>query len=208
MHRPYHGRIREMSQQTAALDDYAIRMTLIKLMQSTFPLSTRLEFRLVGLAAAVVRGVNYTAPDIDFLMRTHADVDTLAAALSAFQCVQAPTWHPKLHEYRASFLVDGVQVNLKTVDIPSDDDTIDTYGPGPWQHYTMVLCGIFRVPTVAPELLLISELRARRPSRYNSIIEILRRRGAELDLVTRGMTNAGIPKTRQLRILKQLQESE
>jgi hypothetical protein len=197
-----------MSQQIATLDDYAIRTTLITLMQSTFPLSTRLDFRLVGPAAAVVRGANYTASDIDILMKSHADVDTLGAALSAFQCLQPPTWNAETKEYRARYLIDGVQVSLRTVDIESDSDTHETYGRGPWEHFTVVICGVFRVPAVAPELQLITELSNKRPDHYNAIIETLRRRGPELALVKRGMDNIGIPKSRQLKILKQLQESK
>jgi hypothetical protein len=194
-----------MSQPTATLDDYTIRSTLITWIQKVFPLNNRIEYRLVGSASAVVRGAACPAKDIDILVRNHSDVDQFGAALSAFKCLQAPTWLPEARQYYANYLIDGVEVGFSTVDIDTDSDLIETYGPGPWKHFTVVICGYYRVPTADLELQLITQLLRERPDYYNPIIASLQRRGADLDLVSRGLIHIGLPQTRQDEILKQLQ---
>lgn len=91
-------------------------------------------FRLVGTAAALAQGVRLTTSDVDILLARRDDVDTFAAALVGFPCRASPTWLAEARQYFARFDVDGVGVELSTVEQPVHTDTSECAGPGPWRH--------------------------------------------------------------------------
>ena len=197
-----------MSHPPATLTQERIRAVLIAVLQAAGQLAERGDYRLVGTAAAVLRGVDCPAADIDILVKTHADVDQFGAALAAFPCLDAPAWIAQSQQYYANYLVDGVEVGFSTVDIASDSDLIETFGPGPWQHYSLIACGPYRVPVVALELRLITELYRDRPDRYQPILSGLGQLGADLDLVGRGLAFIGLPPARQEEIMQLLRTTQ
>lgn len=73
------------------------------------------DYRLIGTAADLLRGVPIEPCDVDFLMPTRSDVDTFARALAAYRCLSPPTWMPCCVQYYAAFEVGGVQVDASTV---------------------------------------------------------------------------------------------
>lgn len=163
------------------------------------------EYRLVGTGAALAQGVQLPAGDIDILVAQRADVDKFAAALSGFRCLEPPAWLPEARQYFTHFEVEEIEAGASTVEVPTETDTFECIGPGPWNHYVDVKIGKHLVPVVRLELRLVSELVRNRPDRYMPLIEHMRAHGADLQLVHRAMNDRGVDPVRQVHILDQLQ---
>ncbi len=167
---------------------------LIAFLDATVPTCAHVVYRVVGTGAALLHGVPLPAADIDILVKERADVDALDATLSAYPCLVSPVWLPDSRQYYAGYDVHGVEVELSTVEIDSDADTIETFGRGPWEHYVLIPCGRYAVPTVALELRLITELYRNRPDRIRPLIEFMRTHGCDQGFIGRGIAAAGLPK--------------
>lgn len=162
------------------------------------------EYRLVGTGAALLHGVPGHAGDIDILARDRHGVDALGAALAPFRCLRAPGWLPSGRQYYGSYEVHGVELEISTVEVASEADTIETFGSGPWTHFALLTCGPYAVPTVALELRLLTELRRNRPERYHPLIGFLREGGCDTALVQRGMEAAKLPRAMHDDVLDRL----
>lgn len=150
------------------------------------------EFRLVGTASSLLRGIDLAVGDIDILFRHRSGVDEWFEVLYPDAIVEiSPEWLPASGQYFAELLVDGVKVELSTVEWVSDDDTIECYGRGPWLHFDELDVDGVPVPAVASELRLVSEFVRGRPERFGPIVEFLRKHGCDLDLVRRGLASRG-----------------
>src|SRR5262245_53704434 len=163
------------------------------------------EYRLVGTAAALAQGVRLPTGDIDILVRRRADVDRFAEAVSGFPCLEPPGWLPNARQYFTHFKVEEIDAGASTVEIPTDADTFECIGRGPWEHYVSVSVGVHRVPVVRLELRLVSELVRNRPDRYEPLLGHMRAHGADLQLLQKAMSDRGIDLTRRRRVLDQLQ---
>ena len=163
------------------------------------------EVRLVGTASSVMRGIRVPANDIDILFREHAGVDAWFAALSADLDVDsAPAWMADSQQYFARVHSGDVVIELSTVEIESDSDTIECFGEGPWRHFDLVDVGARTMPAVATELRLITEVSRGRSDRYRPILDHLRGIGCDLALIRRGLANAGITEDATVSILAEL----
>jgi hypothetical protein len=130
-----------MSRENPSLTIESLKATLTTFFDLAGDLPEKIEYRLLGTAAALLHGVRLPANDIDLIVRHRADVDAFGAVLAPFQCLVAPNWL----RMRSSTMETTTSRELKlasaTVEVDSDRDTIETYGPGPWQHYTNLSCG-------------------------------------------------------------------
>jgi hypothetical protein len=188
------------------LDRSRLQDTLIIVLEHTLPAYPDIDYRLVGTGAALLHGVRLPAGDVDLLVKERADVDAFGAALSSFKCLEPPAWLPEANQYYANYFVNGVEVGISTVEVETDSDAIETFGPGPWErHYVLLPCGPYRVPTVKLELRLITELYRDRPDRYAPIIAHLRAHGCDLDLLRRGFAVGRLPQAVRESVLGQLQ---
>jgi hypothetical protein len=191
------------------LDRDRLLDTLIVVLDHVLPLYPDVQYRLVGTGAALLHGVDLPAGDVDILVRERSDVDAFNAALAPFVRLEPPAWLPHSRQYYANYAVNGVEVGISTVEIETDSDLIETYGPGPWErHYVLLPCGPYSVPTVALELRLITDLHRDRPQRYRPLIQYLRAQGCDLDLVRRGLAAPRLPQAVQESVLGQLQGTE
>jgi hypothetical protein len=170
------------------------------------PRASDLRYRLVGTGAALAQGVDLPTGDIDILVTRRDHVDSFAAALSDFPCLDPPAWLPHANQYFTHFTVDEIKVGASTVEVPSDTDTFECIGRGPWQHHVDVAFGAHTVPAVALELRLVSELVRDRPDRQLPLIEHLRSHGADLQLIRRAMIDRAVEPSLQQRIVEQLQD--
>lgn len=196
-----------MEHSTSTLDQARFRETLITFLDYAMPTCAQIDYRLVGTGAALLHGVLLPVDDIDILVRERHDVDTFGSALSSFRCLEAPAWLAEMRQYYANYEVNGVEVGISTVEVASDVDTIETFGRGPWEHFTPIPCGRYAVPTVALELRLITELFRDRPDRYQPLIQFLQVHGCDLDFIRRGIAAAGLSQTVQDDILDKLREA-
>jgi hypothetical protein len=188
------------------LDRSRLQATLITVLDHVMPVYPDIDYRLVGTGAALLHGVDLPAGDVDILVRERSAVDAFDAALAPYACLEPPAWLSHSHQYYANYAVNGVEVGISTVEIETGSDIIETYGPGPWErHYVLLPCGPYTVPTVALELRLITELYRDRPERYRPLIQYIRARGCDLDLVRRGLAAPRLPQAVQERVLGQLQ---
>lgn len=162
------------------------------------------EFRLVGTASAVARGVPLPAGDVDILMRRRSDVDAIAAAMSDLPCRTAPAWLPEASQYFAAFTVDGIALEFSTVERPADTDTLECAGPGPWEHFDLVDLGPRRIPAVSLELRLVTELARNRPERFKPLLTHLRLYGGENPLLLRAMRDRRVDPALQRHVADQL----
>src|SRR4051812_7271753 len=163
------------------------------------------EFRLVGGAASALRGVELSAGDIDVLFRERDGVDRWCAALSTeHKVVESPRWIEESCQYFASVRVGGERVELSTVELHTDLDTMECFGSGPWTHFDEVTCGEIAVPLVAEELRLVTEVARGREARWLAIARFLADRGGDVDLVERGLTGHGIHPDRVAEIVEVL----
>jgi hypothetical protein len=162
--------------------------------------------RLAGSASSVLRGVDIPAADIDILFADRTGVDAWVDSLGV-RCVieTSPRWLPDARQYFARLDIAGVVVELSTVEIHTEHDTHEGFGPGPWRHFDNVEYSGGSVPAVATELRLITEITRGRDDRLLPIIEFLRRSTCDLDLVRRGLNNNGTPTNTVQRVLAQLE---
>jgi hypothetical protein len=156
------------------------------------PETLGIKYRLGGTAAALAQGVQLPARDVDILVTRRADVDRFAAALSRFTCLVAPVWLPASRQYFARFEVEGIEVEVTTVEQAVDTDTFECVGPGPWEHFVEVRFGRHVVPVIRLELRLVSELVRDRPDRYEPLIEHMRCHGSDFQLVQRAMKDRAV----------------
>lgn len=164
-----------------------LRRALIAVLDHALPACAAFDYRLVGTGAALLHGAALPAADVDLLVKERAAVDAFAAALAAFPCLAPPAWLPEARQYYGSWKVEGVEVEISTVEIEAETDAIETFGPGPWVHYTLLRCGPYEIPTVALELRLITELRRQRADRQRPIAALMRERGCDAALLRRGI---------------------
>jgi hypothetical protein len=151
------------------------------------------ELRLVGTASSVMRGIDLPANDIDLLFHDRSGVDSWFGVLSAHLDVgSAPAWIADSQQYFARMHDGDVTIELSTVEIKSDADTIECFGEGLWRYFDLVPCGALTVPAVATELRLITEVSRGRPDRYRPIVDHLRRVGCDVALIRRGLEHAGV----------------
>ncbi|MFC7720261.1 hypothetical protein [Nonomuraea recticatena] len=156
-----------------------------------------LPYRVGGTSAALLQGVRLPAGDVDLLAARREDVDTVAAALSSFPCLYAASWLPETSQYFARYEVNGVVVEISTVEQEADSDGMECVGRGPWQHYVLITCGPYRVPVVRLELRLATELLRDRPDRYEPLLDHMAAQGFDADLLDRAMAARGLSAERQ-----------
>jgi hypothetical protein len=194
-----------MARSGPMLDRALLVETLTLVLDHVLPSRAGIAYRLVGTGAAMLHGVDLPVGDLDITLKERSDVDAFGVALSSFDCLEAPAWLPETRQYYANYAVNGVEVGLSTVEVETDSDTIETYGPGLWEkHYCLLPCGPYQVPTVNLELRLITELYRDRPDRYTPLIAHLREHGCDLDLVRRGLSGGRLSQDTVDRVLKQL----
>lgn len=196
-----------MGRPTLCIDQTLLRETLTAVLDHIMPTGAQIEYRLVGTGAALLHGVSLPAVDVDILVRERHGVDVFGAALSSFRCLEAPVWLAETQQYYGNYEVNGVEVGISTVEIASDADTIETFGRGPWEHFLLLPCGRYVVPTVALELRLITELFRNRPDRYQPLIQFMHAHGCDLGYVRRGIAAAGLPQAMQDDVLHKLREA-
>ena len=78
---------------------------------------------------------------------------------------------------------------------------------GPWEHFALLPCGPYTVPTVVLELRLITELFRNRPERSEPLIRFMQQNGCDVEFIRRGMVAGGLPQVVQDDVLKRLRES-
>lgn len=143
--------------------------------------------------------------DIDLLAKERAVVDRFGALMEPhFPCVAAPALLPGARQYFCAYAVVGTTVEMSTVETDSDSDAIECLGRGPWVHFRLLPCGAYRVPTVALELRLVSELVRDRTDRIIPLVRYMQQHGCDLRLVERGMQERRLAPELQLEILTQL----
>ena len=196
-----------MGRPTPSIDQNLLRETLITVLDHILPTCAHIDYRLVGTGAALLHGVSLPAADVDIVVRERHHVDAFGVALSSFTCLEAPAWLAEMRQYYGNYEVNGVEVGISTVEIASDSDTIETFGRGPWEHFTLLPCGRYNVPTVALELRLITELYRNRPDRYQPLIQFMRAHGCDLDFICRGIASAGLTQITQDDVRLQLREA-
>ncbi|MFI9556167.1 hypothetical protein [Nonomuraea endophytica] len=152
-----------------------------------------MDYRVCGTGAALLQGVPLPAGDIDILLAGREEVDRFAAALSAFPCLYAASWLPESAQYFTRIDVNGVDLELSTVERPADSDALECVGSGPWQHHVLITCGSHQVPVVRLELRLATELLRDRPDRYDPLLDHLSTHGFDADLLERAMDANAVP---------------
>ncbi|QYC38275.1 hypothetical protein Nocox_03225 [Nonomuraea coxensis DSM 45129] len=154
-------------------------------------------YRVGGTGAALLQGVRLPTGDLDLLVARREDVDAFAAALSSFPCLHAASWLAASSQYFTRYEVNGVHVEISTVEQETGSDAMECVGRGPWEHYVVIPCGPHRVPVVRLELRLATELRRDRPDRYEPLLDHLAARGFDAGLLNRAMTARGLPAERR-----------
>jgi len=149
-----------------------LQRILVTVLDQLAEVDTELDYRLVGTSAALLQGVPLAAGDVDILLARRPDVDTIAAALAPFPCRTAPVWLPDSSQYFARYAVDDVDIEISTVEGPTEAEPAECTGAGPWRPYVLVPCGTHRVPAVRLELRLVSELVRNRPDRAAALTPI------------------------------------
>lgn len=193
-----------MTRPKTLLTRSQVEATLVTVLSLVLPRNPAIEYRLVGTAAALLHGVELPSVDVDLLVRTRPEVDTFAAVLTSFRCVDAAAWLPHARQYYCNYEVHGVEVGISTVEVESTLNTIETIGSGPWEHFVLLPCGRYRVPTVALELRLITEFRRGREDRYRPILSFMRGKEYDLDFVLRGLRTAGLSQSMQDEVQREL----
>lgn len=109
---PNQAKAREMAHPTPSLVEARLRETLITVLDHALPSCAQIDYRLVGTGAALLHGVQLPAADVDLLVKERHGVDVFGSALSAFRCLEPPTWLPAAHQYCGNYEVNGVEVGI------------------------------------------------------------------------------------------------
>ena len=169
------------------IDRETLTDVLTKVLDRTSPYINQKEYCLIGTAAALLRGVTLPVGDIDILVRRRKTVDHISKSLKEYELIIPPTELHDMNQYYTEYSIDEIEVGISTVEIDTENDWIETYGPGPWTHYTLQPCGHYIVPTIKLEIRLLTELLRNRPERYNPIIKYLEKHEIDRELVKRGI---------------------
>ena len=189
------------------LDEPRVRRTLTAVLDRVVTVAPDAQYRLAGTASSVLRGIPIPAGDVDILVKERPDVDRFGEAIMGLPgatCLSAPVALDRPRQYFARYLVDGVTVEVSTVEVDTDSDAMECFGSGPWTHFDLVACGPHQVPAVATELRLITELTRDRQERFGPIMDYLRDRGCDVALIQRGMAARRISEERQEEVLTHL----
>ncbi|NUP01882.1 MAG: hypothetical protein HOW59_28565 [Nonomuraea sp.] len=187
----------DMGDRSSTLSRANIATTLATALDALRSTDADMAYRVCGTSAAVLQGVPLPAGDIDILLAGRNDVDTFAAALSSFPCLYATSWLPESSQYFTRFEVNGVELELSTVERQTDSDALECVGIGPWRHYVLISCGSHRVPVVGLELRLATELLRDRADRYDPLLAHLGRHGFDAELLRRAMDACRVPPPRR-----------
>jgi hypothetical protein len=177
---------------------------LTKVLELITPVCKDVPYRLVGTAAALMHGVQLPCGDVDLLFKERGGVDAFASALSGFPCITPVIYLEQARQYFTEIDVQGIEVELSTVEWEMDSDGVECIGPGPWIHFDWLACGNFAVPTVGLELRLVTALVRNRPDRFEPIIAYLRAHGCDVELVRRGLAAGGASPEWQEKVIKRL----
>ncbi|MEV0202693.1 hypothetical protein [Nonomuraea sp. NPDC050691] len=186
-----------MSDETRSLNLPDVTTALAMTLDALRAADTDTAYRVCGTSAALLQGVTLPAGDIDILLASREDVDTFAAALSAFPCLYTASWLSETSQYFTKFEVNGVRVEFSTVERQVESDGWECVGSGPWQHYVLITCGSHHVPVVRLELRLVTELLRDRADRYDPLLDHLGTHGFDADLLQRAMNACRIPAHRR-----------
>jgi hypothetical protein len=162
------------------------------------------DFRLIGTAAASLRGVDASAGDIDFLARKRHVVDDFAWGLQRYPCLYPPSIEDGSNQFFTRFLVNGVSVEVSTVEVDDAPDGIESYGDGPWRHYSLVSCGDREVPVVALELRLATEMKRGRRDRYEPLLAWMQEHEIDRELLEMALRARGMPEEKVHEFLQTL----
>ncbi len=166
------------------------------------------ELRLIGTAAAQIQDVPIIPADIDLLARTREDVDFVCDQFRENLEPGCPQFIQGSMQYYAAFTYQGEKLEVSTVEAESESDTLETYGSGPWRHYSMIRIGSVGIPVVALELRLVSEIIRRREDRIDILVNHLRENGFDRDLLERALSTQGDSYERlDKRILEEVKQS-
>ncbi|QFY05483.1 hypothetical protein GBF35_01240 [Nonomuraea phyllanthi] len=190
-----------MGDRTRPLDRTEVSTALATALDALAAAAPATAYRVCGTSAALLQGVPLPAGDIDILLSGRKDVDTFAAALSPYPCLYTASWLPASSQYFARFEVNGVDVELSTVERQADTDAMECVGSGPWQHHVLIACGSHQVPVVRLELRLATELLRDRADRYDPLLDHMGTHGFDPDLLHRAMNAHRIP-ARRLRLVQ------
>jgi hypothetical protein len=182
-----------MGDEARSLNLADVTTTLDMALDALGTADTDTAYRVCGTSAALLQGVPLPAGDIDILLPSREDVDAFAAALSSFPCLYTAAWLPESSQYFTRFEVNGVEVELSTVERQVDSDAMECVGRGPWQHYVLITCGSHRVPVVRLELRLVTEFLRDRADRYAPLLDYMGTHGFDSDLLQRAMNAHRIP---------------
>ncbi len=194
-----------MTHPPASLTLALVRDVLIAVLDQALPACAHVEYRLVGTGAALLQGAALPAADVDLLFKQRADLKAFGAALVDYTCLSAPAWLAETAQYYANYDVLGVEVGLSTVEHDTALDCLETMGSGAWEHFSWLPCGPYRVPTVALELRLITELYRQRRDRYLPLLEFMRAGEYDRALVERGLQAADVPPELQAEVRRSFQ---
>jgi hypothetical protein len=196
-----------MSRPLPIMTASQLRETLVIFLDQVMPACAQVDYRLVGTGAALLHGVALPAADVDILVRDRQSVDAFNSEFSTNQLLEPPTWLEWTHQYYANYNVNGIEVGISTVEIDCDVDTIETFGCGPWVHYTLLTCDRYLIPTVSIELRLITEVYRNRPDRYLPIIQFMQTHGCDCEFICRGMKAASVPQALQTELFDKLKDA-
>ncbi len=181
-----------------------VKETIGIFLENIYPVHSSIQYRLIGTSAALMQGVELPVSDIDILVKERKDIDIIIKQLSSFQCTYKPSWMNDSRQYFCSYLINNINIEFSTVEIENETDTIESFGNGPWLHYTDIQCGKYNIPTVTLELRLITELVRNRPERYNPIIKHLKENKCDIEYLTRAFEVINIDTNKKKEILEYL----
>lgn len=143
--------------------------------------------RLVGTASSALRGIVLPVADVDVLAKNRRTVDELVAVSGSPPAALVET--PFGHQYLAEHQLNGVPVQFSTVEsnVVGRTRLAECVGDTPWRHYCLVAVAGRRMPVVASELRLASDLMRRRDDRWRPIAAHLRANGFDEVLLSRAV---------------------
>lgn len=148
--------------------------------------------RVVGTASSALRGIELPVADVDVLCRDRDTVDELVGASGSPPASLIQT--PFGHQYLADHQVRGVPVQFSTVesDVGDRQRLAECVGEAPWRYFSLVTVAGRRVPVVASELRLASDLMRGRDDRWRPIAAHLLATGFDAKLVSHSVI--GLPR--------------
>ena len=96
-------------------------------------------------------GIEIATNDIDILFKTRKGIEDSHEILQKIGCLKKLEFlgiEGEGGQYLAIYEIEGITMDLSTIEYEAQTDGKEYYGEGPWKHYEFIKVGKYDIPVV------------------------------------------------------------